>query len=43
MPEDISDMKECKIPAWAMGKTFPAPTGGFFIPKTAIFHRRASF
>jgi hypothetical protein len=43
MPEDISDMKECKIPAWAMGKKVPAPTGGFFVSRTAIFQRRASF
>jgi hypothetical protein len=43
-PEDIS------FPAWknvkyqyGHGKNVPSPTGGFFILRTAIFQRRASF
>ncbi len=40
----ISGMEECKIPAWARDKMFRNyKQRAFFIPKTAIFQKRASF
>jgi hypothetical protein len=43
MPEDISGMKECKIPAWTREKMFWHQQGTFFSFTTEIFLRRASF
>jgi hypothetical protein len=40
---DISGMEECKMPAWTSDKMFWYPIEGSFIPRTAIFQRRASF
>ncbi len=40
---DISGMEKCKMPAWTRDNMFWYPIEGFFIPRTAIFQRRASF
>jgi hypothetical protein len=42
-PEDFYSKEGCKISVWTGGKMFQHQQGTFFIPKTAIFHRRASF
>jgi hypothetical protein len=39
---DISGMEECKIPVERQNVK-EAPTGGFYVPRTAIFPSRASF
>jgi hypothetical protein len=42
-PEDFSSIEGCKISVWTRGKMFQHQPWTFFIPRTAIFQRRASF
>jgi hypothetical protein len=42
MPEDISSMEKMCNASMAEGQNVPIPTGGFFLPITTIFQRKAS-